>query len=140
MKKVEKKGNKAKQIISNIFFNLIGFFAPVVIYYFIDYNFGDLSWFVLIPVLITVLYFKRTRIGAIAIIVISLLLYITFPLIERMQVQNTCDTYGEGFKAVHYDELPERKIDKSKKGENYSQADFCDWLCVAPDGSMICGG
>ena len=134
MKKVEKKGNKAKQIISNILFNLIGFFAPVVIYYFIDYNFGDLTWFVLIPVLITVLYFKRTRIGAIAIIVISLLLYITLPLIKIMQVQNTCDTYGEGFKPVRrvYD-------NKGKEGYSNAQTDAFEWACCPSDAQGITG-
>ena len=67
-------------------------------------------------------------------IVVILFICVIKPLIERMQVQNTCDTYGEGFKPVRrvYD-------NKGKEGYSNAQTDTFEWACCPSDAQGITG-
>ena len=51
----------------------------------------------------------------------ALLWFVVWPIIQRMIVQNTCQTYGSQWWAV--------PVANSEKGNTESDADVSDWKC-----------
>ncbi len=81
------------------------------------------------------------------IIVIAILTYfVILPLYERYDVQQACNTYGEGFKAVKYTDKiviektgvnPKKQHNLTDAGISYSNTEFAEWYCLSPDGVLI---
>ena len=132
--KDNKKEEKKESIVSKILFNIIGFIIPIVILFLLINNFGSLILFVEIPTLIALICFKKTRIGALIVVAIVIIYILCMPLIQKKLIQNTCDTYGEGFKPVRrvYD-------NKGKEGYSNAQTDAFEWACCPSDAQGITG-
>ena len=129
--KDNKQEEKKESIVSKILFNIIGFIIPIVILFLLINNFGSLILFVEIPTLIALICFKKTRIGALIVVAIVIIYILCMPLIQKKLIQNTCNTYGKGYKAVRYDELDKKEQDE------LGHCCAIEWVCVAPDGTAI---
>ena len=76
---------------------------------------------------------NMTVVTLIAIAAIGGLFYVAiWPMIQRMLVQQTCNTYGPDFKAIKANNS--NKGTGGNSGTSYSQAEIFEWACC-PNGT-----